>query len=38
VVGRVEDGRLLLDLRAVAASDDELLGDAVVAASAAGPG
>jgi L-seryl-tRNA(Ser) seleniumtransferase len=38
VVGRVEDGRLLLDLRAVAASDDELLGDAVIAASAAGPG
>jgi L-seryl-tRNA(Ser) seleniumtransferase len=38
VVGRVEDGRLLLDLRAVPASDDELLGDAVIAASAAGQG
>jgi L-seryl-tRNA(Ser) seleniumtransferase len=38
VVGRVEDGRLLLDLRAVPPGDDELLGDAVIAASAAGQG
>ena len=33
VVGRIEDGRLLLDLRAVAASDDELLIAAVMAAA-----
>jgi len=31
VVGRVEDGRLLLDLRAVSPADDELLGAAVAA-------
>jgi L-seryl-tRNA(Ser) seleniumtransferase len=38
VIGRVEDGRLLLDLRAVPPGDDELLGDAVIAAgAAAGP-
>ena len=34
VVGRIEDGRLLLDLRAVAPADDELLVAAVVAAAA----
>lgn len=33
VVGRVEDGRLLLDLRAVAPADDELLVSAVRAAA-----
>ncbi len=33
VVGRIEDGRLLLDLRAVAAADDELLTAAVIAAA-----
>jgi L-seryl-tRNA(Ser) seleniumtransferase len=33
VVGRVEDGRLLLDLRAVAPADDERLFDAIVAAT-----
>jgi L-seryl-tRNA(Ser) seleniumtransferase len=33
VVGRIEDGRLLLDLRAVAPADDELLVAAVVAAA-----
>jgi L-seryl-tRNA(Ser) seleniumtransferase len=33
VVGRFEDGRLLLDLRAVAPADDELLVAAVVAAA-----
>jgi L-seryl-tRNA(Ser) seleniumtransferase len=33
VVGRIEDGRLLLDLRAVAPGDDELLVAAVLAAS-----
>ena len=38
VIGRVEDGRLLLDLRAVPPADDELLGDAVIAAAAAGRG
>jgi hypothetical protein len=32
-VGRVEDGRLLLDLRAVAPADDERLFDAIVAAT-----
>jgi len=37
VVGRVEDGRLLLDLRAVARGDDERLAEAVLAV-AAGPG
>jgi L-seryl-tRNA(Ser) seleniumtransferase len=31
VVGRAEDGRLLLDLRAVSPADDELLGAAVAA-------
>jgi L-seryl-tRNA(Ser) seleniumtransferase len=35
VVGRVEDGRLLLDLKAVRPDDDELLASAVLAA--AGP-
>jgi L-seryl-tRNA(Ser) seleniumtransferase len=35
VVGRTEGGRLLLDLRAVAAADDELLVAAVAAAAAA---
>jgi L-seryl-tRNA(Ser) seleniumtransferase len=34
VVGRTEGGRLLLDLRAVAAADDELLVAAVAAAAA----
>jgi L-seryl-tRNA(Ser) seleniumtransferase len=34
VVGRTEDGRLLLDLRAVAPADDELLVAAVAAAAA----
>jgi L-seryl-tRNA(Ser) seleniumtransferase len=34
VVGRIEDGRLLLDLRAVAPADDERLGEAVLAAAA----
>jgi len=33
VVGRIEDGRLVLDLRAVAPADDELLVAAVVAAA-----
>jgi len=33
VIGRIEDGRLLLDLRAVAPADDELLVAAVVAAA-----
>jgi L-seryl-tRNA(Ser) seleniumtransferase len=33
VVGRIEDGRLLLDLRAVPPADDELLVAAVVAAA-----
>ncbi len=33
VVGRIEDGRLLLDLRAVDPTDDELLVAAVVAAA-----
>jgi L-seryl-tRNA(Ser) seleniumtransferase len=33
VVGRIEDGRLLLDLRAVAPADDEVLVAAVVAAA-----
>jgi L-seryl-tRNA(Ser) seleniumtransferase len=34
--GRVEDGRLLLDLRAVPPGDDELLGHAVLAAAEQG--
>jgi L-seryl-tRNA(Ser) seleniumtransferase len=33
VVGRMEDGRLLLDLRAVDPADDELLQAAVIAAA-----
>jgi L-seryl-tRNA(Ser) seleniumtransferase len=33
VVGRIEDGRLLLDLRAVAPADDELIVSAVRAAA-----
>ena len=33
VVGRIEAGRLLLDLRAVAPADDELLVAAVMAAA-----
>ena len=33
VVGRVENGRLLLDLRAVAPEDDEQLAAAVIAAA-----
>jgi L-seryl-tRNA(Ser) seleniumtransferase len=33
VVGRIEDGRLLLDLRAVAPADDEQLAAAVLAAA-----
>ncbi len=33
VVGRVEDGRLLLDLRAVRPDDDDLLASAVLAAA-----
>jgi len=33
VVGRMEDGRLLLDLRAVAPDDDDLLQAAVIAAA-----
>jgi L-seryl-tRNA(Ser) seleniumtransferase len=33
VVGRIEAGRLLLDLRAVAPADDELLAAAVIAAA-----
>ncbi len=33
VVGRIEDGRLLLDLRAVAPADDELLIAAIMAAA-----
>jgi len=33
VVGRIEDGRLLLDLRAVPPADDELLTAAVIAAA-----
>ena len=36
VVGRVEDSQLLLDLRAVPAADDELLGNAVLAAAGQG--
>jgi L-seryl-tRNA(Ser) seleniumtransferase len=34
IVGRIEDGRMLLDLRAVAPADDELLVAAVAAAAA----
>jgi L-seryl-tRNA(Ser) seleniumtransferase len=33
VVGRMADGRLLLDLRGVAAADDEPLTGAVIAAA-----
>ncbi len=33
VVGRVDDGRLLLDLRAVAPADDDLLTAAIIAAA-----
>jgi hypothetical protein len=33
-VGRIEDGRLLLDLRSVAAADDEQLVAAVTVAAA----
>ena len=33
VVGRMEDGRLLLDLRAVPPGDDEQLAAAVIAAA-----
>jgi L-seryl-tRNA(Ser) seleniumtransferase len=36
VVGRLEGGRLLLDLRAVAPADDERLAEAVLAAAAHG--
>jgi L-seryl-tRNA(Ser) seleniumtransferase len=36
VVGRIEGGRLLLDLRAVAPADDERLASAVLAVTAAG--
>jgi L-seryl-tRNA(Ser) seleniumtransferase len=36
VVGRIEGGRLLLDLRAVAPADDERLTAAVLALAAAG--
>jgi L-seryl-tRNA(Ser) seleniumtransferase len=35
VLGRTEDGRLLLDLRAVDPGDDDSLGAAVVAAARA---
>ena len=34
VVGRIEGGRLLLDLRAIAPADDERLAAAVLAAAA----
>jgi L-seryl-tRNA(Ser) seleniumtransferase len=37
VAGRIEDGRLLLDLRAVDPADDDLLREAVLAAAAALP-
>ena len=36
VIGRIERGRLLLDLRAVAPADDERLAAAVLAAAAPG--
>jgi L-seryl-tRNA selenium transferase len=36
VVGRIEGGRLLLDLRAVAPADDERLGEAVLAVATGG--
>jgi L-seryl-tRNA(Ser) seleniumtransferase len=36
VVGRIEGGRLLLDLRAVAAADDDRLAEAVLAVAAPG--
>jgi hypothetical protein len=38
VVGRIEGGRLLLDLRAVAPADDERLAAAVLAAAASADG
>ena len=37
VIGRTEEGRLLLDLRAVPARDDDAVAAAVIAAAAAGP-
>jgi L-seryl-tRNA(Ser) seleniumtransferase len=37
VIGRVEGGRLLLDLRAVAPADDQTLTRAVIVAAEAGP-
>jgi L-seryl-tRNA(Ser) seleniumtransferase len=37
VVGRIENGRLLLDLRAVAPADDDRLAAAVIAAAGQGP-
>jgi L-seryl-tRNA(Ser) seleniumtransferase len=37
VIGRAEDGRLLLDLRAVPGRDDDAVAAAVIAAVAAGP-
>jgi L-seryl-tRNA(Ser) seleniumtransferase len=37
VVGRIEGGRLLLDLRAVAPADDDLLAAAVLAVAVPGP-
>jgi L-seryl-tRNA(Ser) seleniumtransferase len=36
VVGRIEGGRLLLDLRAVAPADDERIAAAVLAATVPG--
>jgi L-seryl-tRNA(Ser) seleniumtransferase len=38
VAGRIEDGRLLLDLRTVDPGHDDLLGEAVLAAAAREPG
>ena len=38
VAGRIEDGRLLLDLRTVDPADDDLLREAVLAAAAGLPG
>jgi L-seryl-tRNA(Ser) seleniumtransferase len=35
VIGRIERGRLLLDLRAVAPADDQRVAEAVLAADAA---
>jgi hypothetical protein len=37
VAGRIEDGRLLLDLRTVDPADDDLLREAVLAAAAGLP-